>query len=337
MKVDVYPFAHHIPSVFLVGSPFQCLCAEAAIKNLEIDDYRIIAIFTGNSRDRQLDNFINQSLYKYEKFELTRYNLLIEVINVCLGKKGKYERMFLGNFTSTFLLSIGMANTKNNSVVVYIDDGNSVVSLFQNSFKGWDKKRNTFIYYTLAKLRGIQVMKNFYTIYSDIENEHFNIEANDLKAVILSKERTRTEGVYFIGTNIKSFCSQMNLKEQEYINQIKRAFQHIRCNYPNDRLIYIPHGSDPSDYAKDICSEYCAEFVQVDLMVECFIADSDSIPVAIYGLCSTSLLNIKRMLPRIDIRNIFVHKDDNNPFVEKYRSISNYYETNNIPTIEWVV
>lgn len=332
------PFSLHTPSVFIVGSPFQCLCAEAAIKNLQISDVKLIAIFAGSKRDRQLNNYINSSNYLYEKYEFSRARLLLELIRVCFGKKGRYDRVFLGNFTTTFLLVIGMANAKFGAKFIYIDDGNSVISLLQDSFKAWDKKRNTLIYNSIAKMRGISVMKYFYTIYSDIKNPHYVIGGNDIsKAISRPFNNNLRAKVYFVGTNKKSFCSQMGLTDEEYIQNVNRVFNLMKTQYPSERIVYIPHGSDPSEYAKEICIKCDADFTPVDLMVEDFMGKLDYMPMAIYGFCSTSLLNLKRLMPSVCIMNIFIHKNISSPYSDKYKTISDYYENNGIPTIEWIV
>ena len=48
-------FAKHLPSAYLVASPFQLLCAIEAINEFEIKDYKIVLLLIENSpRNEQL-------------------------------------------------------------------------------------------------------------------------------------------------------------------------------------------------------------------------------------------------------------------------------------------
>ncbi len=332
------PFESQTPSVFLVGSPFQALCAVAAIRNLKIKDFKIIAIFMGGARDVQLRHFLDNSSFNYDSYQFSKKKLLVDIVAALIGKSGRYKRMFIGYFPANFVACIGMRYVQNGSTVVYLDDGNIVVSLLNNSFHLWDSIVSRHLFGFLAKLRGLQLMKNFYTIYSDVPNCRYCIGKNDLSVFTSDEDNNKVKhSVIFIGTNIKSYCYQLHIQEDLFIKQIKKTFDYILEKYPNEGIMYVPHGSDSSEYAIELCKKYNAIFQPVDTMIEDYILKLDWTPVAVFGFGSTALLNIKRMIPGIRIENLLVHSETETPYSKKYKDIADYYKKNDIHIVEWVL
>ena len=330
------PFDLHIPSVFVVGSPFQALCAIAAIKNLEITDYFFLVVHNGaGSRDSQIDTFLNNMKVKYRVFYLNKYNLIKGICKNILGLEGAYERLFVGEFSASFMMGVGLPFIKRGSNVVYLDDGSAMISFLGGTFERWDKKSTRAIFNMLAKKRGIIPLRNFYTIYSDIQNSKYNIKGNDLSVIwnadISFKEQ---RNVVLIGTNMNSYCSQLELSSDDYIHNIKLLFEQINRKFPHEKIIYIPHGNDKSLYAQQLCEEYDGEFVKVETMVEEYLLRAPWIPVAVYGLCSTALLNVKRMMPSIQIVNVLIYGEEDSKYLGKYKSIFTYYQKNGIDCVE---
>ena len=332
------PFASYKPSLFVVSSPFQALCAVSAIKNLCIKDYRFFIVTTGGKRDCQQKTFLDQMGIVYEPYRLSKVHLILDIVKVLLGVRGKYQRAFIGDFSASFMLGIALPYMEKGADAVYLDDGNSVISLFKNTFNSWDNKHSQFVYGFLVKMRQVKPLNYFYTIYSDICNSKFQLQNNDISVLLNSDYSNKTkENIVFIGTSKSSYCSQLELSADNYFEQIRNVFLLIKERFPKEKIIYIPHGNDKSEYAQQLCDEFGGQFIRVDTMVENYLLGTTWVPKALFGLSSTALLNMKRINPFMPVVNILFYGNENCSRLGKYKSIFAYYKENNIECIEWKV
>lgn len=332
------PFELHTPSVFVVGSPFQALCAIAAIKNLEITDYYFIAVLSGNTRDAQLLMCLKKKRINYCIFKLNKINLLLNVFRNLLPLQGKYERAFIGEFSASFMLGVALPYLKKHACAVYVDDGNAMVSFLNDTFRSWDKKSTQWVYDTLSEGKGIIPRKHFYTIYSDIQNDKYLIGHNDISILLENTHYDKEEkNIVFIGTAVRSYCSQLDISEDSFYQQINKVFDLIRRRYPDDHIVYVPHSNEANNYIKLLCDNYKAEIIFVDTMVEEYVMESPWRPKAIVGLCSTALFNLKQIIPILPTINVLFYEREDCPRLKKYKSICTYYQNNQIECIEWKI
>lgn len=334
------PFEKCLPSTFVVATPFQALCAVAAIKNLQISDFVIVAVFHGGIRDSQLVKFLEKKGINYIPFRYTHKCLFCQYIKALFGFSGKYERLFCGFFGSSYMQGVGLPFVKTGSPIVYLDDGNNVVSFLMNTYKLWDASYKRMIMNVLAIRKKTHPLQNLYTMYSDIENPIYRIGYNDITSVWkVDNAKREIKNIVIIGTTIGGYCSQMRMPESLFIEELGELFKSIREEFgkTEDRIIYIPHGGDRSVYAEELCGDFGFEFIRANTMVEEYLIEEKWTPKIVIGFCSTTLLNIRRIMPSVEVRNIFVHMNIKNPYQEKYLSIVEYYKKNGIPCKEIVV
>lgn len=328
------PFELHTPSVFVVGSPFQAVCAIAAIRNLEIIDYCVVVVQAG--RQKKVQKVLETNVIKYNVYNFNKYNLIKDLIRILLGRRGRYERIFVGDFCESFMMGVGLLYAKNDAHCVYLDDGNAMISLFDNSFSGWENKSTRMVYNTLARIKGIHTLKNFYTIYADICNPSYYIKQNEIFTAWKSHSNIKErKNIVFVGTNMNSYCSQLELSISIYVNWIKDIFCLIRTWYPEERIVYVPHGAAPNEFEQSMSAEYGLEINTTDTIVEEYIYNAPWLPVAVIGLCSTALLNVKRLMPSVRVVSFLKYGKEDAKCIGKYKSIFLYYQNHDIECIEF--
>ena len=73
------PFELHTPSVFAISSPLQVLCAVAAIRQLEINDFRVAVCYAkGDARNEQLWSILDYfKMYDRVLMPISKFNLFL--------------------------------------------------------------------------------------------------------------------------------------------------------------------------------------------------------------------------------------------------------------------
>ena len=128
------PFALHIPSVFVLVSPFQVLCAIASIKNLQIEEYKIIIMRGNVHRDFQLVEILNQFGLPYIiQGKLSKTDKIRLFFKPLKRVDNDYKRLFIGDYRQHYALKIGLCNVSCKSDIVYLDDGNITISLLKGT------------------------------------------------------------------------------------------------------------------------------------------------------------------------------------------------------------
>ncbi len=322
------PFELHKPSVFIVGSPFQALCAIAAIRQLEIDDYKMIAVFPSRQiRNQQLQQVLNDNKIKYQGIHL---NEVVNIIYKCLSLLKlpfrKYNRLFLPDIRDLKLLAIGCCYVKGRSDVVYTDDGSASICILQGATSRIPTADTSPYLRRLIKGRGFVFNKNLLTIYEGIENLNYNIEILNFRNLLPSKMSLTQHGVYIVGTFIDSYISAVGMERDFFISCHDNLCRVIKHKYAGEKIVYIPHGRDKSLYAQKICNELGVEFRRPEVSVELELLKQSSEPIAIYGFTSSALFNLKKIFPMAEVVDaMFDFKEPLSPLKEDRLGISAYY------------
>ena len=114
------PFQQSTPSIFVVTSPFQALCAFNAIKAFEITDYRFYLALIEDIRNEQLFTLFQQQGIAYEVVNienLTRSDRL----QFLLPHFSRYKRLFIGDARNISQYFIGLSKVSNGGCMVYLD------------------------------------------------------------------------------------------------------------------------------------------------------------------------------------------------------------------------
>ena len=331
------PFDNSIPSVFSIDTPFQALCAIAVIKQLHINDYIILAYFPRDEiRNTQLRAVLEQYgvAYKVSK-PFSRISFLFAKWSALRNHHTHYKRLFIGDFRDMMLYYSSLRYVSDETQVVYLDDGNITISLLNDII---NEPLNEDFQVFLKKLeskRSILTNKNILTIYDHIENPKYNIENLDLSLIMPQQYNSQEcEGIYIVGTNLDRYCEALDIPVEVYIEKLDILTANIKNTYPEDKVVFVPHGKDTSRYAVDICSRHGVAFEPSEMTIELKLLNLQKPPKAVYGFTSSALYNIKKMTPKTRVVNILYEGNKNNPFYQEYLMCSEYYLQNGIELVK---
>lgn len=331
------PFAKHTPSVFMANTPFQVLCAVAAIRQLEIEDYLfLVRLSKGEVRNSQTKALLEKYHINYKQpFFFTRLSLWYYMLMALLRRKNRYTRLFIGDLRAAPEYFVGYNYVSDGSQVVFLDDGNITINYLQDSVSEpmdpFHRKRLDKI----AKRRNMDVGHNFLTIYGDIESPKNHVCQLDLHCVVGDKDNSirHAKDVYIVGTNLGRFCEPLEIPEEVYIEKLGDLMRNLRQQYPEDAIFFIPHGRETKDYGKQLCEKYGCIYQRPKLMIELELLNMPCPPKAIYGYTSTALHTLKKLFPAARVVNILFQSPEDNPFYQDYVMCSEYYQKNGI---EWI-
>lgn len=330
------PFAHHTPSVFVVCSPFQVLCAVAAIRQLEIKDYKFI-LTCGNkdNRRQQVINLVDSFDINYEIESVSRLKIMAKRIAAFIPHKHGFKRLFIGDYRNNIELYYGSQYICDGADIVYLDDGTATVSMLNNTNGNWQKTREEKAIGRISKLRHLTLYKNLLTIYTDIPNPKYNIAELSLNSIFSQHNHLPEKDVVVVGTNATMYCKGKDLSEEKLIAIQRELMEQLVKEYPDERIVYIPHGKDKSEYAKLFCQECGCEFRRTELPIEMELIHQPYAPRAIYGFTSSALYNLKKIYPSTRVVNVlYASSNKKTQAYISYRKVSDYYEKNGIELVE---
>lgn len=321
-----HPFAKYTPSIFVICSPYQLLCALEAIHHFEIKKYRVYTVFyKGDPRNEQLERTLKAFNIKY--YGLSNIITQWEHRQTFLPRFNKYKRGFIGDFRNYTLLHHCMRFISNNSTIISLDDGMCTVSALNGSYK----HNNTPLENRLLQIcswRNILLGKYFFTQFSDIKNQHLEIAGNDFNYFKeINKNKKGEKGVVFIGTNPDSYINNYTgVSVEDFSHYLNTILKSIRNKYPNESIYYYAHPRDINTFALDFCKNYGIVFKKAEIGVEIDVLLSEYRPKCVYGFNSTGLYNIKKIYPTCEVVSLILpHKCD-----YSMTSFCEYIKQNNI-------
>ena len=238
-------FAESIPSLFILTSPLQVICAIEAIKKYKIDIYKIILVLEEDIRNQQVFELLSNYGLEYEISNCT-----YKRFTVLKRRRNKYKRVFIGDPRDTRQIYNALIRCSDGANIVMMDDGDDNVFMLKGySFvktKSIRTRMSTFFYNKIATyLRGISYGKDLFTIYSNIPNDNYRIEPNKFDYFSKSIENiVKPYGVYFIGTNHNRFCEPQNYPLNDVVMGLETILIKLKKDYPDEKIFYIPHGRD---------------------------------------------------------------------------------------------
>lgn len=331
------PFDPQIPSVFSIDTPFQALCAIAAIRQLKIIDYKMIAYFPQNEvRNAQLYAILEKYCVKYKAVKpFNRFTYRYSKWSALRSHHSRYRRLFIGDLRDMTLYYTSLRYVNDGTDIVYLDDGNITISYLKGIINEPLRLEEQAFLHELELRRGVVTNKNILTIYDHIDNPQYNIRILDLSLIISQQQKgKKMEGVYIVGTNIDSFCGSLEIEEDKYIEKLEELIISLKKDYPGEKVVFVPHGKDKSEYARRICDKYVANFEPSEMTVELKLISQQIAPKAVYGFTSSALYNIKKIFPQTKVVNVLYEENKENPFFEEYMMCSDYYLENGIELLK---
>ena len=347
-------FEKHIPTAFIIGTPFQLLCAVEAIREFEIDNYLIVALLDGGERDNQFVQMLQGMHVNYESFKL--YDL-DEMLDDYLQQKGlfsvsnrsEYERIMIGDYYDLTLWEMAYCYAKPHANIVFMDDGTASILLLKghlvtNEPTTWYERRRwreTEFKPTMAarkkvmnkwKEKNLCCRNGIYTLFADIPSRYFKAYPNTFSHIVSARKESQDgEYICIIGTVADAFCPVMGVSIPQYEGLLWQKLSEIRSKSPNATIQYIPHGRDTNEATKLFCKALNIEYKRLDCSVEYYCIREKKYPTAIYGWGSTALFTLKKMSPTISATNWYVY----NPQAmgsKDLKTLTKYYVQHDIKT-----
>ena len=318
-------FVEKEPSLFIVQTPFQAMCAINAIRQLRIEDYTISLHLHKNTakRNKQTVELVERYGLKYKVAKTIPLNLF-KLISLIFRRNGRFNRAFLGTHLYHDGYYYALKELKKGGNLVLLDDGVATLSLLEGDYNITGKSAVYMsVYKAVAKLRGIQ-LNNVMTVYKDISNPRWNIAFNNISLLRQSENQPVNNTVFFVGTNNSGFIERRGVDEVPFRQMLFHVLNEVRDIYQDCDIIYVPHGRDKSTFAKEMCQKNGIEYKALDINIENYILSLNLVPAAILGFTSSALYNLKMIFPETDIKN-YVAKVlvDRSPDI---LDISCYYE-----------
>ena len=329
------PFAQEDPSVFVVCSPFQALCALNATKVFSIKKYKFILSITEDIRNKQIFNLLESNGISYTIYDISNGISNKEKISILNNRNRIYSRAFIGDPRNILMYYIGLNEISSHGSLVFMDDGNDNIFLLRG-FKPEQplayKIQYRYIEYACF-LRGIS-LNNLYTVYRDIINHNYNIFINQLEYLSeLCNYGSGNRDIYIIGTNHSMYCGPLQISENKVEHNMAELFSFLTGKYGKDhRLIYVTHGRDTASFPIKLCKQFHIDYVRPDVSVELLILNLKQQPFFVCGYTSTALYNIKLFCPDTRVVNIQFTFEDNSRPRKQIKVISEYYSNHDIET-----
>lgn len=327
-----FSLEQEVPSVFIVCSPFQILCAIEAIHEFRISEYKFILCLIEDIRNQQVFNVMQKFNIQYEIVWL--HNLGIkDLIQILAPGKSTFHRAFLGDFDSLWLNVVAIRYLSKNSDIVYIDDGTRIIPYLRRQSTITHNKL-FYIYSFIRKIKNIRDKGVFFTLFSDVADTKFLCKTNNFNNItkLLSKNGNN-KNVYIIGTNINIYCQKLKYNKEDYKKYLENLFKYLKKKYPSDKLFYIQHGRDQNTYLEEFCDKYGFEFIRPKITVELLMVDLPYAPYAVYAYTSTALFTIKKMFPSALVYNVLCERTEDS-FYDIYLETSKYFEKHGVEIIE---
>lgn len=322
-----------IPSLFVVTSPFQAMCAIEAIRVFKITDYKFVVCVIGDSRDFQLYTFLKKMNidYSIENFQNIRYS---SVFLKPLFQKNRtyYKRAFLGDVDNFRQRHVAYKLLSKKSIISFLDDGTKDIPYLMGKRK-LSVSKYSILEFLIRRILNIHLTHSHFTMFSDIALPKFECRMNNLTCFSKNIASKPVKDIFFVGTNSYMYCKKMNIAIDIYNRELESIFEYLKNKYGDNNVYYIPHGMDKNDSIKLICEKNGVCYQQVDKTVELFILELPYRPIAIYSNTSTALFTMKLICPQIKVYNIFSLGDPQSRYYNDYKLYSEYFEQRGIPLL----
>ena len=306
--IDRNPHAHAAissmtskkPSLFFCRSPLQLLNCIEASEHFGLRNKNTVLVCAWRSeRDRQLMQRL-LDLYPHWSelhfFPLYPSKGQLPVMWKVFRDKRDFANLFIGD--TTHLINFFINKIGNFDTIYMVDDGTATI---RRSRQIYEKKlhlqRKNFTDYNPAialifSKIGISPIflyqAKFFTIYNNLnEGLSSKIEKNQLlycKSKL--KEKSRTDEIWFIGSNIR--CEVLKNPE-DYEIFLDQVNEHVDFS----QVTYIPHRKETDAYLETISKRYNMKIRRLQDIIEIELIKAKALPNSIISFGSSAIDTIK--------------------------------------------
>jgi len=302
-------FSKGTSTAFLVGSPLQVLCAEEAIKEFEIKDYLIVFLADSLVRDQQILDMLNAADLRYEIRYTKDFSVnenLQYIPQDDTSDHQKFDRVMVGEYRFFHVLSLCGQYASSDSVLVYFDDGVDTISVL-NGHDMIKSPLKLFIKKLLGKRYVDEIIRQqisehwkkiglydggfFYTLYSDIKSNKYLTYGNNFSHLLYSPGSS-SPLVLVIGTKADDYDWTWGIYINEFEHILYKSLCDVKREFPNEQIVYIPHGRDMNPKIKEMCEDIGIEYRRLSTSIEQYVITNNVVIKAAYGFNSSALYTL---------------------------------------------
>ena len=293
-------------TLFIVGSPFQCLCMLEAINYFEISDYSVIVAYCDTLSLDKIRTLLNENRIPFEEKKIAP--IVKDFLPLVHTKHKRYKNIFVGNYYSVINEVVGILYAQRRYALFYLDDGTQALSLFsENPRKRYSSFKIEVVlrFYFLCLSWKKRVSTSFFTIY-DVASDKMNIIHNSLSCLIPHNAIPK-EGIIIIGSN----SSFLRFRDCYYFDYLNSVYGFIKEKWPAEKIIYCPHRRDHNNNLnKKWCQQNNVDYFEPEVSVEYDFVIRGFNPIAIIGFTSNALYTLKSLYPSSEVYTVYYHVCD---------------------------
>ncbi len=290
--------------LFIVGSPFQCLCMMEAIYHFSIIEYDVLVPDkTVGSNSEKVTTLLNDKSISFSTYSI--HHGVKDLLVYFLKRRKKYKNIFIGDYFNPIREAMAVYYGKCNYNLFFIDDGTQALSLFsRNPRYRYESKKGEYWFkfiVLIGRLKGCG-KPSFYTIF-DVHSSRFNIIRNEFSSLQTSRIISKSN-CYIIGTN----SSKLQFRDVTYLYLLEQTVEWLRRIWPTEKIYYCPHRGDYHNLEISAwCKHNYVEWFETRVAVEYDFVNQCIYPQTVVGFTSNALYTLKMLFPKSDIKTVMYH------------------------------
>ena len=316
-------------SLIIACSPFQIICALEAISYFGIKDFDFFLPLTGKDQksSSECKDILTENGISFKEFQ---FSSLKEQLNYYKNNRIKrYSKIICGDYIDLNQRLLMHLSCKKNSKIIFVDDGNSTLKIFETEFSMWKHigprgKLKLFLINLIHKPQKENIF--FYSIFDSPSNRNQIIKNNlsNIKSEIEGVQK----GVYVLGT-VASVLNPL-LKESSIEEFVDKIFLYLKSKYPTEEIYYCPHRRDKENESiNSMLETHKINLFPTKVSVEFDFIREEINPLFVIGFGSTALFTLKKIYPNSCISSISMTLTDKK-INEEYELIERKYLESNI-------
>ena len=157
-------------TLFIVGSPFQCLCMFEAIEHFKVSEYDVmIPDETVGSNSEKVETLLDEKGIEYSTYSI--HHGIKDFIPFLFHSHKKYQNFFLGDYYNPIREAMAVVLGKRNFKIFFLDDGTQALSLFSSNPRNRYRSKKWEYWFKfcffIGKIKS-QKRQSFFTIFNPI-------------------------------------------------------------------------------------------------------------------------------------------------------------------------
>lgn len=319
-------------ALFLVQTPFQCLCMMEAIHHFCIEEYDVFVPKAGGLLNEQMVNrLLEEQHIPYVSISADSWKG--NVYKWLFKRHLKYKRVFVGYYYSHIERAMAVVMSCKGGQMLFLDDGTQALEVFSSKcrrlYSDWKIALRALPFVFLGR---IKLLKKpiFFTIY-DVNSRKYLIEKNTFSS-FLNFSNQKPSGIYIIGAN----SSALHFSSYSYIQLLESLISKIKPKVAEEQVFYCPHRRDNNNSSLvDLFNNNEIQIFDTKVSVEYDFLTLHLYPKYIFGFTSNALFTLHKLFEKAQVFTVYyeIEPDSANRETSIIRSKLNEYGIDSIHVI----